>query len=139
MENACEQAHSGLQSSSKDFAQILSNFLRLFLKFKSNFYSRILLNGRFNTLRVSLIVMLSLRTLVKYNLNGTAYCDSSLQLRLNNFGHKQSCNENSYKQKKQFLQTIRASNNQVVFYKTQVCGMKLSIDTAVLQLGRNSR
>ena len=29
--------------------------------------------------------MLSLRTLTKYNLNGTAYCDSNLQLSLSNF------------------------------------------------------
>ena len=36
----------------------------------------------------SYIVMLSLRTLTKFNLNGTAYCDSSLQLRLSNFVHK---------------------------------------------------
>ena len=30
-------------------------------------------------------VMLSLQTLTKYNHSGTAYCDSSLRLRLNNF------------------------------------------------------
>ena len=35
-----------------------------------------------------LIVMLSLQILTKYNLNGTAYCDSNLQLRLSNFVHK---------------------------------------------------
>ena len=74
-------------SHSKDFAKILSNYLRLLLRFKNNFYSRIFLNGRFITLCFFLIVVL-LRTLTKYNLNGTAYCDSSLQLRLSNFFHK---------------------------------------------------
>ena len=47
---------------------ILINFLWLFLKFKSNFFSGIPLNGCLNTLCIFVTMMLSLQTLNKYDL-----------------------------------------------------------------------
>ena len=54
-----------------------------FKSLRTTFFSRILLNGRFNTLRVFDTVMLSLRTLTKYSLTGTLSMASSQTLAQN--------------------------------------------------------
>ena len=72
-----------------------------FKNLRTTVFSRTLLIDHFNILCFFVTVMLSLRTLTKYNLSGTAYFDSSWLFWLSNFIHKQVCNERLNEQKKQ--------------------------------------